>query len=278
MNSLGEITAVAQAAVLGVLQGLSEFLPVSSSAHLVILPQLLGWPYLGKAFDVALHFGTLLALVSTFERELQAVYRGTLGSMGLEPEASPEDRRLAQLIAIGSIPVAVLGFLLESVVEEHLGGLLTVACALILGGVLLYRVDRRSVALDREVHQLTARDAVLIGLAQALALIPGISRSGATITTALALRLHRAEAARFSFLLSFPVIAGATIFKALKLGWPGGGTEMLMPVLVGIACAWGSGYLCLRGFLRYLQSASYTPFALYRVGLGIFLIAVVMKA
>lgn len=268
---------MAQAAVLGVLQGLSEFLPVSSSAHLVILPQLLGWPYLGKAFDVALHFGTLLALATAFENELKVLRRGALGLLGKEPETRPEERRLAKLIVIGSLPVAILGFLLESVVEEHLGGLLTVACSLILGGLLLYRVEHRSGLLCRELHQLTERDAFLIGLAQAVALIPGISRSGATITAALALRLHRAEAARFSFLLSFPVVGGATVFKALKLGWPPGTGELLLPVLVGVACAWGSGYLCLRSFLRYLQSSSFTPFALYRIALGVFLLAVVFR-
>lgn len=268
MHDLQQLSAVAQAAILGVLQGLSEFLPISSSAHLVILPQLMGWPYLGKAFDVALHFGTLLALLMALRSEVDSLLRGAGALFPGTPQALPHEIQLARLVALGSIPVAVLGLLFESAIEAHLGGLSTVACSLILGGIFLFWVEQDRKEQGRELHQLTVRDALLIGAAQALALIPGISRSGATVTAALALKLHRAEAAKFSFLLSLPVVAGATLHKSFKLGWPPGSSELLLPVVVGVACAWVSGYLCLKSFLSYLQRASFAPFAAYRIILG----------
>lgn len=272
------LPVVLQAAILGVLQGLSEFLPVSSSAHLVLLPKLLGWPYLGKAFDVALHFGTLLALMTALRPQIERLAQATAGLLRpLNPSLEPE-RRLALRIVLGSVPVAFLGFVLEDFVEHHCQGVITVSFTLLLGAAGLFWAEIVPHRSLKELHQLTLKDAWLIGLAQALAIVPGVSRSGATMSAALALGVERAEAARFSFLLSLPVVAGASLYKALKLGWGTIPSELILPMIVGVACSSLSGYVCLRAFLRYLRRASLKPFAAYRVGLALVLLTLWLRS
>lgn len=273
-----QLPVVLQAAILGVLQGLSEFLPVSSSAHLVLLPQLLGWPYLGKAFDVALHFGTLLSLVTAFWPQIERLLQACTRLSGpLEPGLEPE-RRLALRIILGSVPVAVLGFVAEDVVEHYCQGVPMVCLMLFLGALGLQRAEKIPHQQLRELHQLTLQDAWLIGLAQAVAIVPGVSRSGATMSAALALGIERAEAARFSFLLSLPVVAGASLYKAIKLGWGHLPGELIIPVIVGVVCSSLSGYVCLQAFLRYLRRSSLKPFAAYRVALALVLIALWLRS
>ena len=271
-----EIPQILQAAILGLMQGLAEFLPISSSAHLVIIPEILGWPYLGKAFDVALHFGTLMALVVVFKADVLAILRGTrnmvLGKFMSFDDNRPEETRLVQLLVVGCIPAAVIGLKFEDVIEAKLGGLYFVAAMLIAWGILLQLADRKKTVAERSIPDLTFKDAIIIGCAQAAALMPGTSRSGSTITMALFLGFSRTEAARFSFLLSLPVVAGASLLKGIKLASDPNTAQILGPLLVGILVSAVSGFLCITYFLKYLRTHSFLPFVIYRIVLGLFLI------
>ena len=267
-----EIPQIIQAAVLGLMQGLAEFLPISSSAHLVIIPEILGWPYLGKAFDVALHFGTLLALLVVFREDIVGLLRGTKALLTPGQTARPEETRLVKLLIVGCIPAGVIGLMFEKAIEEKLGGLFFVAAMLIAWGILLELADRDGQRRSRTIADLTFRDAILIGCAQAAALMPGTSRSGSTITVALFLGFSRTEAARFSFLLSLPVVAGASLLKGVKLASDPSTLEILGPLMVGILVSAVSGFLCIKFFLKYLQTNSFRPFVIYRIVLGLFLI------
>lgn len=267
------ILQLLQAAVLGLMQGLAEFLPISSSAHLIIIPDILGWPYLGKAFDVALHFGTLLALFVVFKKDLLAILRGTRNLIAPPADADEKETHLVKLLIVGCIPAGVIGLAFEDYIEEKLGGLLFVAAMLIVWGLLLEVADRKQAGEEgRTIADLTYRDAIIIGCAQAAALMPGTSRSGSTITLALFLGFNRTEAARFSFLLSLPVVAGASLLKGIKLATDTGTLEILDQLLVGILVSAVSGFLCIKYFLRYLRTNSFRPFVVYRIVLGLFLI------
>ena len=223
-----------------------------------MLPKLLGWPYLGKAFDVALHFGTLLALCVHFRGELRALAARWRTSL------------LLRMLAIATIPAALAGWLLDPFVERYLHGTHWTGLSLVLWGIVLAGVDRPKFAREKTAEDLTHSDALRIGWAQALALIPGTSRSGSTIACALYLGLTRVEAARFSFLLSLPLILGATIYKAWGTPVP---TGQGLPLVIGIASSSVAGYICLESFLEYLKKGSLRPFVWYRVilGLGILL-------
>lgn len=269
---MSEIPQLIQAAILGLMQGLAEFLPISSSAHLVIIPEILGWPYLGKAFDVALHFGTLMALFVVFKDDVMAILRGTKNLVLPGDNPKPQETRLVKLLVVGCIPAGVLGLAFEDFIEAKLGGLLFVAAMLIAWGILLQLADGKRPENERSIEQLTFRDAILIGCAQAAALMPGTSRSGSTITVALFLGFSRTEAARFSFLLSLPVVAGASLLKGIKLASDPTTAEILGPLLVGILVSAVSGFLCIKYFLKYLRTNSFLPFVIYRVVLGLFLI------
>jgi undecaprenyl-diphosphatase len=270
---LSEIPQILQAVILGLMQGLAEFLPISSSAHLVIIPEILGWPYLGKAFDVALHFGTLLALLVVFKKDVLAILRGTRNLFVRRDDAKPEETHLVKLLIVGCIPAAVIGLKFEDLIEEKFGGLYFVAAMLIGWAILLELADRKRPKTERTLEDLTFRDAVIIGCAQAAALMPGTSRSGSTITLALFLGFSRTEAARFSFLLSLPVVAGASILKGIKLASDPTTAEILGPLLVGILVSAVSGFLCIKYFLKYLRTNSFRPFVIYRIVLGLFLIS-----
>lgn len=263
-----------RAAILGLMQGLAEFLPISSSAHLVIIPEILGWPYMGKAFDVALHFGTLMAIFVVFKDDVFAIFRGTKNLFVRSEGANPGETRLVKLLIVGSLPAAIIGLKFEDYIEEKLGGLLFVAAMLIIWGILLEFADRKQDEGEqgRTMDELTFRDAFIIGCAQAAALMPGTSRSGSTITMALFLGFSRTEAARFSFLLSLPVVAGASLLKGIKMANDPGTMEILGPLLVGILVSAVSGFLCIKYFLKYLRTNSFRPFVIYRIVLGLFLI------
>lgn len=263
-----------QAVVLGLVQGVCEFLPISSSAHLVVLPEVLGWPYLGKSFDVALHVGTLGALLAHFREELRGLGRAAQRLVFSSGRASDPQARLVKQIAAASLPAAVAGFLLEDLVEPYLQGLLPVAVLAIVWGVLLDYADRPSAGRPAlTVRTMGYGQALLVGGAQALALLPGTSRSGVTMMAALLLGLPRVEAARFSFLLSIPVVAGAALFKgwsSFREPWPPG---MGAALLLGIAASAAAGHLCLGRFLGYIERGGFRPFALYRVGFGVALLS-----
>ena len=257
-----------QIVLLALLQGLTEFLPISSSAHLILLPRLLGWGDQGLAFDVAVHVGTLLAVVLYFRHDVQRLFAAWLHSC-LERRMSA-DARLAWLVLLGTVPVAVAGLLLHDVIETYLRSPLVIALATIGFGLLLGLADWRGRQSRSEIA-LTVPDVIWIGLAQALALVPGTSRSGITMTAALALGLTRSAAARFSFLLSIPVILMAGGFESLKL------VQQLEPVawgsiLMGTAIAAASAYLCIHFFMRLIERVGMLPFVIYRLLLGVFLL------
>jgi undecaprenyl-diphosphatase len=267
-----------KAAILGVIQGLTEFLPVSSSGHLILARDLLGWDllanaHLNKIFDVALHAGTFLALVSFFRPDIVRLFSAFGASLrhgvGYDPE-----RRLAWAIAIGTIPAGLAGVLAEKIIEGVLGALVLVAIELVAFALLLWFADQRG-RKRRDLSSASISDGLVVGVVQALALAPGVSRSGITMTACLMRGMTRESSARFSFLLSIPTVGGAAVYSSFSLlNYPGAlpnGTAYIF--LVGLLAALISGYLCLRYFLRYLQQHTLTPFVVYRILLGLALIA-----
>jgi undecaprenyl-diphosphatase len=256
--------------VLGIVQGLTEFAPVSSSGHLILVPWLFHWGILtneslNKTFDVALHLGTFAGAVAYFWRDIAKYLAAWMRSIG-RGSVSTVEERLAWYLVIGTIPGALAGAVFESVIEEKLGQPWLIGVMLVVFGVVLYVVDRRA-RRTRELRDLRLGDAVLIGLAQAAALQPGVSRSGVTITAARALGLNREAAARFSFLLSLPIIGGAGVYKGIKLLM---GAEHIPPGFTGpfvwgIAASAVSGFLVIWGLLSYLRHRDFSPFVLYRL-------------
>jgi undecaprenyl-diphosphatase len=259
-----------QAIALGVIQGLSEFLPISSSAHLTLIPWLLGWEDPGLAFDVALHFGTLLAVVWYFRMEWLALIRAAWGIITTGRIETPEKRRVIYLI-IATIPGAIGGLLLQSKAESAFRSPQLIAIALIVLGLVLWLTDKL-VDQRRVLGEMRWVDSLLIGLSQVIALIPGVSRSGSTITTGRGLRFDRESAAEFSFLMSMPIIAAAVVLEGPKALHQGGLTNELMSGVVASAI---SGWLAISILMRYVTRHSYGIFALYRILLGIGVLAVV---
>jgi undecaprenyl-diphosphatase len=273
-------TSILQAIVLGIVQGLTEFAPVSSSGHLILVPWLFHWPILtneaaNKTFDVALHMGTFIGAVAYFWRDIGKYLTAWVRSLR-QRAIRTTDERLAWALVIGTIPGAAAGALFESVIEDKLGEPWLIAIMLAVFGVVLYAVDRRS-RQTRHIEEVTLRDALLIGLAQAVALQPGVSRSGVTMTAARSLKLDRESAARFSFLLSLPIIGGAGLFKGAKLLLGNGDISQIG----GAAFAWGiaastvSGFLVIWGLLAYLRKRDFAPFVIYRIGAAIFVLSLI---
>ena len=253
------------AALLGLVQGITEFLPISSTAHLRIVPALLGRPDPGAAFTAVLQLGTLLAVVGFFVRDLLAMARALLDPVR---RRSPEGRTLVYMV-IGTVPIGVAGLLLRHAIEGPLRSLQVIASALIVVGVLMFVVDRRA-GQRRDLADIVLRDAVIIGLAQVLALVPGVSRSGITLVAGMALGFRRDAAARFSFLLSVPAVAAAGVFELPKVLHGAG--DNLAPLLVGLAVAAVSGYASIAWLLRFLRTRPTTLFVVYRIGLGALLL------
>lgn len=282
-----DLNLVFQAIVLGILQGLTEFLPISSSAHLIVVPWLFGWDNAtisSLAFDVALHMGTLLAVLAFFANEWVQLIRAGAASIAERKIGSDPNRRLAWFIVIGSIPGGLVGALAESKVEEifhspdtPLAVWAVIAIALVLAALGLFLFIAERVAKHiRGLDQLKLSDALIIGVAQALAIFPGVSRSGATITAGLFLNLKRDDAARFSFLLGTPIIAGAglkSMYDLMKEPPPSGD---LLLYLVGFAAAAITGFLTIRFLLRYLQRNSTDIFVYYRWVMAALLIAIAL--
>jgi len=258
-----------QAVVLGIIQGLSEFLPISSSAHLALAPWLLGWEDPGLAFDVALHLGTLLAVLWYFRMEWLALIKAAFGIVTTGRIETPEKRRVIYLI-IATIPGGIAGYVLQSRAETAFRSPQIIAIALIAMGIILWIVDK-AVDQRRVLGEMRWIDALLIGLSQVVALIPGVSRSGSTMTAARGLRFDRESAAEFSFLMSMPIIAAAVIFEGPKALHEGGLTNELISGVVASAV---SGWLAISILMRYVSRHSYRVFALYRLVLGITVLAV----
>jgi undecaprenyl-diphosphatase len=251
-----------QAIVLGLVQGLGEFLPISSSGHLIVVPWLLGWAEQSLAFDVALHLGTLVAVLGAFAGDWRRLVTGAWrGLRRGAPLAAPEGRLLG-LLALASIPGGVVGLLLDHWAETVFRAPVLVASTMALMGGVLWLADRHAAEAEGDALGIGLRDALLIGAAQAFAIVPGVSRSGATISMGLFLGYRRQEAARFSFLLATPITAGAALVKVPKLLAAGGD---LLPVLVGMLVAGLAGWLSIKVLLGWVRTRSYAPFVVYRL-------------
>ena len=266
--------ALIQAAVLGVIQGITEFLPVSSSGHLILVREVFGWQLLDDThwntiFDVSVHAGTFAALLVYFRSDIGRL-ASAFFAVRRRGDAPVPERRLAWIIVVATIPAALVGMLGEEVVEAHLReGPMIVAGLLIVFGAILWVAEARG-RKAKGLNELRWSDGILIGLVQALALAPGVSRSGITITMGLARGMKRETAARFSFLLSIPIIGGAAAYGLLSVVRDFGALpEGSGPIFaVGFVAAAVSGYLCIRYFLHYLQTRSLVPFITYRLLVG----------
>lgn len=256
--------SAAQSFVLGCIQGLTEFLPISSSAHLILFPRWMGWPDPGLAFDVALHMGTLAAVLAYFRRDLILLGRSVFL---IKDETVASERRLAFQIVLATVPGAVAGLLLEKQVESVFRSPHLIGWTLIVMGTLMGLADRLGSA-RRDLNDMSYATAFGLGVAQSIALVPGVSRSGITITTALALGFMRPAAARFSFLMSIPITAGAGLLKAGEI-WASPDKASQAAGFLGAALA---GFLAIWGLLRYVQRYRYTPFVVYRWVLGAFIL------
>ncbi len=263
---------ILHAIVLGLVQGLSEFLPISSSGHLLLVPWLFGWndfagdPQIEKAFDVALHLGTLVAVVGYFWSDLVVYVReGVRLVVKREKPVDPQGR-LAWLLVLSSVPAAIAGAIGEKYIDEKLGKPLLIAISLIVFGLLLAWADRR--AGTRSLDDYTAKDALKVGAAQVLALNPGTSRSGITMTAARFIGFTRDAAVRASFLMAIPVTAGAIAYKMAKLVKDGIPNGLALPMIVGIITSGLAGWLAVWGTLKIIRTRSFMPFVIYRVALG----------
>lgn len=277
-----------EAIVLGLVQGLTEFLPISSSAHLRIVGDLAGWNDPGAAFTAVSQIGTEMAVLIYFRRDIGRIIvawlrslrelrlgarSGAAGRHASRERDSDPDARIGWLIIVGTIPIGILGFLFKDTITGPLRDLRIVAAMLILLGIVLAIADRVG-SRDRELTQLTPGHGIAIGFAQALALIPGVSRSGATTSAGLFFGYTRAEAARYSFLLAIPAVLISGAFEALDIGseadtaWP--------QTIVGTLVAGVVGYVVIAYFMRYISTHTFTPFVIYRIALGLLVFGLLM--
>jgi undecaprenyl-diphosphatase len=268
-----------EALFLGIVQGLTEFLPISSSGHLILVPWLQDYTFLqdhdafNKTFDVALHAGTLIAAIGYFRHEVVLYLRAFFTSVR-KRGIDTIDERLAWAIAVGTVPAVLAGGLGSSFIEDHLGDPWLIGILLIVFALALGDADRRPET--RELEDVRLRDGLYIGLAQVIALAPGTSRSGITITAARYLGLNRDSSARISFLLLIPAVFGATIFSAYKAIHDGLPDGVAGPIIVGTIASAISGYFAIAFLLRYVQTHSYKPFVYYRLAAGAFVLLLIL--
>jgi undecaprenyl-diphosphatase len=270
--------SILEALLLGIVQGLTEFLPISSSGHLILVPWIQDYHFLetheafNKTFDVALHAGTTIAALVYFRAEIARLVAALLGSLRRRVIATVEER-LAWAIAVGTVPAVIAGAAGESVIEDHLGEPWQIAILLIVFGLVLAWADTRPERDD--LADVGPRRGLLIGLAQVLALAPGVSRSGITITAGRLLGLDRDSAARISFLLLIPVAGGAALYKGYKAVSEGLPHDVAGPLIVGTIAAAVSGYIAIAALLAIVRRRSYTPFVVFRVAVGVLVLAAI---
>lgn len=272
--------SILHAIVLGIVQGLTEFLPISSSGHLVIVPWLFGWNDFdtvttAKAFDTALHLGTLVAVLIYLRKDLIVyIIQGAQLIFSRRQQPTSAGRR-AWLLVLSAVPAGIVGAAFEDKITQKLGSPALISMSLIIFGVVLIWADRRATSKNhlQSVDSLTMRDALVIGAAQVLALNPGTSRSGITITAARLSGYSREAAARLSFLMSVPIISGAVVFKLAKLVRDGIPDGLLMPMIVGIVVAGISGWIAMWSMIRLVQTKTFAPYVVYRclIGAGVLL-------
>lgn len=255
-----------QAVVLGIIQGLTEFLPISSSAHLRILPEVFGWGDPGAAFTAVVQIGTELAVLIYFWRDIWRIGSTWVKSLFRPEYRGQLDARMGWFIILGSVPIVVLGIALKDVIEQDFRSLWVIGTMLIVMGIVLGIADRVG-GTSKRLKQLSLRDAILMGCAQALALIPGVSRSGATLSMGRFLGYERETATRYAFLLAIPAVIGAGLFELKEIphgdnlyGWG--------PTIVATIASFIVGYAAIAWLLRYITTHSYTPFVIYRIALG----------
>ncbi|MBD78183.1 MAG: undecaprenyl-diphosphate phosphatase [Crocinitomicaceae bacterium] len=261
-----------QAVWLALIQGLTEFLPISSSAHLILPSILLDWSEQGLAFDVAVHIGTLFAVIIYFRQDIwKIIWNGVF-----QYERNNPNSQLAISIATATIPASLFGFFAHDIIELYLRTPMIIAFTTITFGLLLWKADHKSNGIEgREVSTLKIRDSVLIGLAQALALIPGVSRSGITMTMGLELGFSKVAAARFSFLLSVPIILLAGGYQGVKLFFYPEQIDW-EPMIIGAVISFASAYICIKLFLSAIERIGMIPFVIYRLALGILLLFILL--
>jgi undecaprenyl-diphosphatase len=260
------VTDLLKAVVLGVIQGLTEFLPISSSAHLRIFPELFGWGDPGAAFTAVIQIGTELAVLIYFRKDIWRIGSAWVRSLFRAEHRGTLDSRMGWYIIVGSLPIVVLGVLLKDVIERDFRNLWITGTTLIVMGVVLGIADRIG-RTDRPLGKITLRDALLMGAAQALALVPGVSRSGATISMGRFLGFDREAATRFAFLLAIPAVVGAGIFELKEI--PHGHNDFGWgPTITATVVSFVVGYAAIAWLLRYVSTRSYTPFVIYRILLG----------
>ena len=261
-----------QAIILGIVQGLTELLPISSSAHLTLIPQIFNWSQVPDSFDVALHFGTLLAIGIFFFKDWIGLIKGGFNKV-FKKEDSVEGRMFWYIVA-ATIPGGAIGFILDKFASDILTKPLIIAIALIVMGIVLYIVDKRS-STKTEYENMTFKQTFLIGLSQALAFIPGVSRSGVTMTTARAMGVSRESAAKYSFMLSAPIVLAATVFKLgdfieyLSIASSTG----IIAFILGVLTSFIVGIIVIKFLLNYLKKGNFKVFAIYRVVIGLAVIA-----
>lgn len=250
---------IIQAVILAFVQGLTELLPISSSAHLYIIPWLFSWNNIPESFDIALHFGTLLAIgIFFFKDWIQLIIGGF--KTAVKKEKSTEGKLFWYLV-LATIPGGIIGFILDKYAQDILNNIFVIGIALIVMGIILYLADKYMKS-NTKYEELTLKQTFLIGLSQALAFIPGVSRSGVTMTTGRLLGVNREAAAKFSFMLSAPIVLGATLYKLKDFVFN-------MPFVIGVLVSFITGLVVIRFLLQYLQKGSFKVFAIYRVILGI---------
>jgi undecaprenyl-diphosphatase len=269
---------ILHAIVLGLVQGLSEFLPISSSGHLLLVPWLFGWHDFSslsveKAFDVSLHMGTLVAALLYFRRDVTAYVREGVRLVVKRERPANAEGRLAWLLVLSALPGAAVGALFEKSIDEKLGKPALIAVSLIVFGLLLAYIDRR--VGERKIEQYTKRDAIIVGAAQVLALNPGTSRSGITMTAGRFLGFNRDTAARVSFLMSLPITGGAVAYKGLKLLKDGVPSGLGVAMAVGVLTSGLAGWIAVWGTLKWVRTRSFTPFVVYRLALGVTVLVIV---
>lgn len=269
----GVVVDFLQAVVLGVIQGLTEFLPISSSAHLRIFPELFGWGDPGAAFTAVVQIGTELAVLIYFWRDIWRIASTWLKSLFRPEYRGQLDARMGWFIILGSVPIVILGIALKDTIETEFRSLWIIGTMLIVMGIVLGIADKVG-STEKTLKQLTLRDAIFMGLAQALALIPGVSRSGATLSMGRFLGYDRETATRYAFLLAIPAVIGAGVFQLKDIpngenlyGWG--------PTIVATVVSFIVGYAAIAWLLRYVTTHSYTPFVIYRIVLGVATLALV---
>ncbi|WP_166138347.1 undecaprenyl-diphosphate phosphatase [Nocardioides ochotonae] len=255
-----------QAIVLGTIQGLTEFLPISSSAHLRIYPEMFGWGDPGAAFTAVVQIGTELAVLIYFRKDIWRIATAWLKSLVKPEYRGTLDARMGWFIIIGSLPIVILGIALKDIIENEFRSLWVIGVTLIVLGIVLGLADKFS-SNSKQIKQINVRDAILMGVAQACALIPGVSRSGATISMGRVLGYEREAATRYAFLLAIPAVVGAGVFQLKEI--PGGDNPYgWTPTIVATIVSFIVGYAAIAWLLRYVSTRSYTPFVIYRVALG----------